>query len=249
MCLNLSIKNQAKRPRPRLMQGKTQSGNESEPFNLRNRVSPNKLDNSGLSSEASPPVSGKLLAAKEGCVLTAKSEAIGLQESGPHPIQGGVHLPHSYHPSSQDSSIPSSQQHAFMEQGPGLPPWQMLGAPYGYGTGIHGGWYNHLAAPYPPQYPPPIRPPYGPYPDGSWDLSAMLQSQNMNMGHPNAIARGPGYYFCGTNHGVYREPRYHRDSGPPPPGRTDTLPNVAGTNTAPPPSCLGDSTASKSPGE
>ncbi|KIM50841.1 hypothetical protein SCLCIDRAFT_12275 [Scleroderma citrinum Foug A] len=105
-----------------------------------NWVSPNKSDNSGLSSEALPPVSAKLLVAEEGHVPAANNEAIGLQESGPHAIQGGVHPPHSY--SSQDLSIPSAQQHTFMEQlpGPGLPPWQMLGAPYGYGTGIHGGW-------------------------------------------------------------------------------------------------------------
>ena len=48
-----------------------------------------------------------------------------------------------------------------MEQlpGPGLPPWQMLGGPYGYGTGIHGGWYNHPAAPTLPHiHHPSIRP-------------------------------------------------------------------------------------------
>jgi len=136
-----------------------------------------------------------------------------------------------------------------MEQlpGPGLPPWQMLGGPYGYGTGIHRGWYNHPVAPYPPPYPPPIRLPYhGQYADSLRDPTTMLQSQHMNVGHPNAIAHGPGYYFGGTNHGAYGEPHY---PAPPPLGWTGTLPDVAGTNTAAPPSRLGDSTASKSPGE
>jgi len=56
---------------------------------------------------------------------------------------------------------------------------------------------------YPPPYPPPIHPPYHrQYADSSRDPTTMLQSQHTNVGHPNTIARGPGYYFSGTNHGA-----------------------------------------------
>jgi len=81
MHLTSSIENQAERPRPRLVQGKTQSGHKSEPFSLQNRVFPNNLENSRLSSNTLPPVSAKLLAAKEGHVPAAKSDAMAFRKA------------------------------------------------------------------------------------------------------------------------------------------------------------------------
>jgi len=244
--IGLLTASQGELPKPRLIQGKSQSGNESEPFNLQAQVFPNNPSREALSS-------ARLLAAEEGHPLTIKGNIGGSQETGLHSAHGthlnmvggvhpsheGAYLAHPYqalHPlPHQESSIHPSQQHVFIERltGPGVPQWQMPGVPYAYG---HGGWYNHPAAPYPPPYPPSNQPPYhGPYMEGASCVPpTMLQSQNDHAGHPNyipqhaAVTRRPDYYFSGTIPGGYEEPH----SDPPPLGRTGTLPNVTMANMA-----------------
>jgi len=205
---------QAERPRPRLVQGETHAGSEGEPFNLRAWVFPNHTDNMGPSSEASPAVSARLLAAEEGRLSTTKGQ--DLQELSSHSVvRNTIRPPHPYQVprpvSRQDSSIHPSQQHPFIERlpGPGMPPWNMPGAPYEYGAGFPGGWYNHPAAPYPPAYPPSNHPSFhGPYAEGALRVPSTMQSHG--AGHPNyrsqgAIAHGPDFYFGGTAYGGYEE--------------------------------------------
>jgi len=257
---------QGELPKPCLVHGKSQSGNEGEPFNLQARVFPNN-------PSREVPSSARLLAAEEGRPLTTKGEIDGPQETGLHSAPGmhlntvggvhqsyeGAHLAHPYqglHPlPRQESYIHPSQQHAFIDRlaGPGVPQWQIPGAPYAY----HRGWYNHPAAPYPPPYLPSNHPPYhGPYAEGTSHVpSTMLQPQNNHAGHPNysvqhaAVTRRPNYYYSGIVAGGYEEP--HGD--PPLLGQTGTLPNVTVANTAPqslPPSSRpGDASMEVSPSE
>ena len=185
---------QAECPRPHLVQGETHAGSEGEPFNLQVRVFPNHTDNIGFSSEASPAVSARLLAAEEGRLSTTKGQGDDLQELGSHSIRNTIHPPHPYQVprpvSRQESSIHPPQQHPFIERlpGPGMPPWNMPGVPYEYGTSFPGGWYNCPAAPYPPAYPPPNHPSYhGQYAEGT--LRAPPTMQNHGAGHRTTAAR------------------------------------------------------------
>ena len=249
---------QAEHPRPRLVQGEAHAGSGGEPFNLQARVFPNHTDNIGLSSEASSAVSARLLAAEEGR-LSAASPAVSarllaaeegrlsgqaddIQELGSNSVHGTIRPPHPYQVprpvSRQDPSIHPPQQHPFIEwlPGPGVPPWKMPGVPYEYGTGFPGGWYNHPATTYPPAYPPSNHLAYhGPYAEGALRVPSTMQ--NHSTGHPNyhsqgAIAHGQEFYFSGTAYRGYKEhPHSHRATSH---ARTNTLPNVAAGNPAPP---------------
>ena len=71
-------------PKPHLVQYENRPRNETEPFNLQERVLPHSTDDTGLSGGHPSHLTAKLLAAEEGHHPTSKGKADHAQGSDSH---------------------------------------------------------------------------------------------------------------------------------------------------------------------
>ena len=223
-------------PKPRLVRYENQLTNETEPFNLQERVLPHRTEDIGPSDEHSSHLTAKLLAAEEGHHPTSTGEDRA-QGSDSHSVRSGSHdqhpgpeggrQPHAHqssHPISYENTFtPASQQHGFSEQphASGMPPWMPQGAPYDYAAALRAGWYPPPMAPYPPFYQPPMHPPYrGSYAEGAPQANNAQQA---------GIHHGPDY--PGGIRGGYGTSTHHHHI-PTSRGQSTTLPDVTAASTS-----------------
>ena len=118
MSFDMSTAHKGEHPKPRLVQYENQPRNETEPFNLQERVLPHRTDDTGLSGEHLSHPTAKLLAAEEGHHPTSKGEANHAQGSDSHSMSSGSHNQHpgpegGHQPHAHQSIHPIPHENAF----------------------------------------------------------------------------------------------------------------------------------------